>query len=176
MFHMTFPIKWNSQYYWICKRVSKLPRYILWQFKYIRNVLWSSQWNDPSVRVHNNNTPGWWLFLKTWDRIWKLHILFCLSPPYLHTCKANQHMGQLRSPGGIEKLLKLWNNIVIGRNWINFLPFYDDTHLIPLSITSFTRHIQTDHLLWGFAAIVVIWQCAHTYSICERTICHAERR
>ncbi len=40
-------------------------------------------------------------------------------PLYLHTCKANQHMGQLRSPGGIEKLLKLWNNIVIGRSWIN---------------------------------------------------------
>lgn len=75
---------------------------------------------------------------------------------YLHTCKANQHMGQLLSPGGIEKLLKLGNNIVIGRrSWINSLPFYDDTHTWFLfSITSFTRHIQTDHLLWGFAAIV----------------------
>ncbi len=29
-------------------------------------------------------------------------------PPYLHTCIANQHMGQLPSPGGIREAIKTW--------------------------------------------------------------------
>ncbi len=109
-----------------------------------------------------------------------LHILlFCLSHPLtLHTCKANQqtHGPTALSPGGIEKLLKLWNNIV---NWkkLDQLPsfLWWHTHLIPLSITHPSP--DTSRLItWYevFAAIVVVRQCAHTYSMCEPTICHAE--
>jgi hypothetical protein len=51
---------------------------------------------------------------KTWDQIWKLTYIVVLfvTPFTLHTCKANQqtHGPTALSPGGIEKLLKLWNN------------------------------------------------------------------
>ncbi len=66
--------------------------------------------------------------------------------------------------------------MLIGRSWINSLPFYDDTHTWFLLASHILHQTHPDWSLGYevFAAIVVVRQCAHTYSICERTICHAE--
>lgn len=77
-----------------------------------------NEMNDLAVRVHNNNIPGVMTIPQNVGPNMKTYIYCCsvCHPLTLHTCKANQqtHGPTALSPGGIEKLLKLWNNIV---NW-----------------------------------------------------------